>query len=121
LAEIDKEIRGIRKDKPATQAELDLLSKGQVLALPGRFETNNAMVGYLTYVNRFGRPYDWITTLPAQYAALRTDMITSTAQAIHPDALTWVIVGDLSKTEAKIRALKLGPVEVWDAEGHKLR
>ncbi|MEP9360222.1 pitrilysin family protein [Sphingomonas sp. KR3-1] len=121
LAEIDKEIRGIRKDKPATQAELDLLSKGEVLALPGRFETNNAMVGYLQYVNRFGRPYDWITTLPAQYAALRTDTITSTAQAIHPDALTWVIVGDLSKTEAKIRALKLGPVEVWDAEGHKLR
>lgn len=121
LGEIDKELHAIRKDKPATQAELDLLTKGEVLGLPGRFETNNAMVGYLQYVNRFGRSYDWITTLPAQYAALRTDTITNTAQLLHPDAMTWVIVGDLSKIEEKVRALKLGPVEVWDAEGHKLR
>jgi len=121
LSEIDKEIRGIHGDKPATQAELDLLSKGEVLSLPGRFETNNAMVGYLQYVNRFGRPYDWITTMPAKYAALRTEAITASAQLLHPDAMTWVIVGDLSKIEAKVRALKLGTVEIWDAEGHKLR
>jgi len=121
LGEIGKEIRAIRTDKPATQAELDLLSKGEVLALPGRFETNNAMVGYLQYVNRFGRPYDWITTLPTKYAGLRTETITGTAQMLHPDALTWVVVGDLAKIEPRIRALKLGEVEVWDAEGRKLR
>ncbi|MBO9711631.1 pitrilysin family protein [Sphingomonas sp.] len=121
LGEIDKEIRAIRKEKPATPAELDLLAKGEVLGLPGRFETNQAMVGYLQYVNRFGRPYDWITTLPAQYAALGTGAITAAAQQLHPDAMTWVIVGDLSKIEAKVRALNLGPVEVWDAEGRKVR
>ncbi|NYT42259.1 insulinase family protein [Sphingomonas sp. R-74633] len=121
LTEIDKEIRGIHGAKPATQAELDLLSKGEVLSLPGRFETNNALVGYLQYVNRFGRPYDWITTLPGAYAALKPDTITTSAQLLHPDAMTWVVVGDLSKIESKVRALKLGAVEVWDAEGHKLR
>jgi zinc protease len=121
LAEIDKELRGIRGTRPATQAELDLLSKGEVLSLPGRFETNNAMVGYLQYVNRFGRPYDWITTLPGAYAALKPDTITASAQLLHPEAMTWVVVGDLSKIEAKVRGLNLGSVEVWDAEGHKLR
>ena len=121
LTEIDKEIRGIHGTKPATQAELDLLSKGEVLSLPGRFETNNALVGYLQYVNRFGRPYNWITTLPGAYAALKPETITTSAQLLHPDAMTWVVVGDLSKIEAKVRALKLGNVEVWDAEGHKLR
>lgn len=121
LTEIDKELRGIRGAKPATQAELDLLSKGEVLSLPGRFETNNALVGYLQYVNRFGRPYDWITTLPGAYAALKPETITASAQILQPDAMTWVVVGDLSKIEAKVRALNLGPVEVWDAEGHKLR
>jgi len=121
LGEIDKELRGIRGTRPATQAELDLLSKGEVLSLPGRFETNNAMVGYLQYVNRFGRPHDWITTLPGAYAALKPETITGSAQLLHPDAMTWVVVGDLSKIEAKVRALKLGPVEVWDPEGRKLR
>ncbi|AQR72814.1 pitrilysin family protein [Sphingomonas sp. LM7] len=121
LSEIDKEVRGINKTRPATQAELDLLAKGQVLALPGQFETNQAMVGYLQYVNRFGRPYDYITTLPKRYQALTPATITTTATMLKPDALTWVIVGDLAKVEAKIRALNLGPVEVWDAEGRKLR
>jgi zinc protease len=121
LHEIDGELRGIVGDKPATQAELDLLAKGEVLGLPGRFETNQAMVGYLQYVNQLGRPYDWITTLPAQYAALRPDAVTQSAQLLHPDAMTWVVVGDLSKIEAGVRALKLGTVEVWDAEGRKLR
>jgi len=121
LGEIDKEIRAIRTGRPATQAELDLLAKGQVLALPGQFETNQAMVGYLQYVNRFGRPYDYITTLPKKYEVLTPATITSAASQLRPDALTWVVVGDLGKIEQKIRALKLGTVEVWDAEGRKLR
>jgi len=122
LTEIDKEIRAIRKDKPVTQQELDMMTKGQVLALPGQFETNDAFVRYLRYVNRFDRPYDYITTLPAKYAALKPETITQTADAtLHPDALTWVVVGDLEKIEPKVRALNMASVEIWDAEGHKLR
>ena len=33
----------------------------------------------------------------------------------------WVIVGDLSEIEDNIRALELGTVEVWDANGNKVR
>ena len=96
--------------------------KGQVLALPGRFETDQALVSYIQFVDRFDRPESWVTTLPEQYAALRPATITATADAVlHPDAMSWVVVGDLSKIEAKVRALKLGTVEVWDAEGRRLR
>jgi hypothetical protein len=38
-------------------------------------------------------------------------------EIIHPDQLTWVIVGDLAKIEAPIRALNLGQVQVLDADG----
>ena len=34
--------------------------------------------------------------------------------------LTWVIVGDLSRVEADVRALGLGEVKVFDAEGRVL-
>ena len=37
------------------------------------------------------------------------------------DALTWVIVGDLSKIEKPIRALKIGAVEVIDGDGKVIR
>lgn len=106
LTEISKEVQAIRKDKPVTQQELDMLAKGEVLGLPGRFETNQAVVQYLEYVNRFDKPFDYIASLPGKYAALRPETVTSTASEIlHPEALTWVIVGDLGKVEPKIRAL----------------
>ena len=36
---------------------------------------------------------------------------------LKPEALTWVVVGDLSKIEAGVRALNLGEVQVVDADG----
>ncbi len=122
LTEIDKEIRAIRKERPATQSELDMMVKGNVLSLPGQFETNQAFVSYLQHVSLYDKPYDYLTTLPAKYSALTPAAITNAAdEMLRPDAMSWVIVGDLSKIEAKVRALGLGAVEVWDAEGRKLR
>jgi hypothetical protein len=49
--------------------------------------------------------------------ALTTDEVNAAAKAIDPKALTWVVVGDLSKIEQPVRALKLGEVSVIDADG----
>jgi hypothetical protein len=35
--------------------------------------------------------------------------------------MTWVIVGDLSKIEAPVRALNLGEVQVIDADGNPVK
>lgn len=122
LAEIEKELLMIGHARPVTEPELSLMEKGEVLALPGRFETDQALVNYMQFVDRFGRPDNWVTTLPTQYAALKPQTITETANALlHPDVMNWVVVGDLSKIESKVRALNLGAVEVWDAEGRRLR
>ncbi|MDY6924105.1 MAG: pitrilysin family protein [Pseudomonadota bacterium] len=121
LAEIARELNEIGGTRAATQAELDLYRRGEVLTLPDRFETNNAMVGYLRQVTRFQRPYEWITTLPDRYAAVTPDTVTQAAAILDPAAMTWVVVGDLSKIEAGVRAAGLGEVEVWDAEGARLR
>jgi predicted Zn-dependent peptidase len=121
LTEISRELHDIGGARPTTAEELELYRRGQVLTLPDQFETNNALVGYLRYVTRFERPYDWITTLPDRYAAATPDTATRAAALLHPDAMTWVVVGDLSRIEADIRALQLGEVEVWDAEGRRLR
>ena len=43
--------------------------------------------------------------------------MAAATQIVKPDALTWVIVGDLAKIEAGVRALNLGEVQVVDADG----
>ena len=121
LTEIAKELRDISGARPTTAAELELFRRGAVLTLPDRFETNNAMVGYLRHINRFDHSYDWLTTLPDRYASATPETVTSAAAMLNPDAMTWVVVGDLSRIEAGVRAAGLGEVEVWDAEGNRLR
>ena len=50
---------------------------------------------------------------PAAQAAIK--------DIIAPNAMTWVIVGDLKKIEAPVRALKLGEVQVLDTDGKPVK
>jgi hypothetical protein len=45
------------------------------------------------------------------------DISQSAGKLIHPDALTWVVVGDLAKIEDKVRALNFGELTIIDADG----
>lgn len=122
LVEIKKEVSQIRAENPITEQELALVVKGQVLSLPGEFEMNFSMLRYLQETQRFNRSYDYISSLPGRFAELSPEILSAMAsQTLRPDALTWVVVGDLSKIESKVRQLAIADVEVWDALGNKLR
>ena len=53
----------------------------------------------------------------AKIEGLSPDVVQSAAGTLKPEALTWVVVGDLSKIEEGVRALDLGEVQVVDADG----
>jgi zinc protease len=40
---------------------------------------------------------------------------------VQPNAVTWVVIGDLAKIEASVRKLNLGEVKVLDADGNIIR
>ena len=50
-----------------------------------------------------------------------TDLQAVAGKLIHPEALTWIVVGDVAAIEAPIRKLNLGEVKVLDADGTLLR
>ena len=52
-----------------------------------------------------------------QVIALTPEQVNAAARTLDANTLTWVVVGDLSKIEAGIRALDIGPVQVIDADG----
>ncbi len=122
MGEILKEATELRGTVPPTEEELALMRKNKVLTLPGRFESARALLGYIMDNDVKGRDHKYAETLPEKYQAVTVDLILKTAQDIlKPDALTWVVVGDLSKIEQNIRDLNMGKVEVIDAEGNLLR
>lgn len=122
MQEVLKEVTDLRGKTPPTEDEMDLMRKNKVLTLPGRFESSNALLNYIMDNAVRGRDHKYAETLPEKYQALNPDLMLKTAQDfLTPDALTWIVVGDLSKIEQKIRDLNLGKVEIIDAEGNILR
>lgn len=122
MREILKEITGLRGTNPPTEEELALMRKNKVLTLPGRFETARSLLGYIMDNDVKGRDHEYAESLPEKYQAINAGLVLKTAQdLLKPDALTWIVVGDLSKMEQNIRNLGMGKVEVIDAEGNILR
>jgi zinc protease len=40
---------------------------------------------------------------------------------VHPEALTWIVVGDLSVIEPSVRKIQFGEVTILDTDGRTVR
>ena len=117
MAEIDKELRGILADHPATGAELARVKASETLRLPGSRETIDRVMSSIGDLVEYGLPEDYYQTYAGKVRALTlADIETSARQVVHPDRLIWVVVGDRAKIEAGIRELGLGEVRLLNPE-----
>ncbi len=124
INELVKELINYIGDKPATPAELDKTIKNNVNSLPGEFETARAVLGSMMTNARFDRPDDYVSTLTDQYSKLNLENIQGAAeQVVHPDKLTWLIVGDRGEIEKQLKEAKidLGSITIMDADGNVVK
>ena len=118
MAEMDREIREFASGKnPTKPDELAKIQNSFTLRLPGSLETNSALGGSIADIVRYGRPDDYVLQRSARIKSITLGDVQRAAAGIQPDALTWVVVGDLSKIKDKIAALNIGPITVLDADG----
>jgi len=118
MQELVREYRDIAGGKPITAEELKAAVDNNTLGLPGSFETAGQLSSAYTNIVQYGLPEDYynsytqkaLSLTPAQANALA-------ARSYSPDRLVWVVVGDMSKVEAGIRALNIGEVRKIDADG----
>lgn len=117
VAEIFKEVRGMR-DRPMTPAELANARDSQVLSLPGLFDTNRSVGASLANTFVFDLPLDYYAKLPARLASVSSAQVQAAAQKyLVPEKLIVVGVGDQAKIAPQLQKLKLGPMELRDADG----
>ncbi len=122
IKELQREIREYATAKAPPKAdEVKRIQSTEVLALPGAFETAAAILTSITGIELYGRPDNYEAARAARVNALTPAKVQTAAATLKPDALTWIIVGDLKKIEAGIRELKLGELKVLDADGKTLR
>ena len=118
IRELQKEIGDfVSGTRPVTDAEVAKIRASNTLSLPGAYETSNAVLNQINSNLRYGRPLDFILQYKARNDAMTPPLAQTAARTLEPKALTWVVVGDLSKIEAGIRSLNLGGVQIVDADG----
>jgi zinc protease len=121
MAEIAKEIAGIRSGgaMPPTDEELAKVIDKKVLTLPGRWETNDAVIGDIVEMVRFGLPEDHWQTFEGEVRGLTlADLTREADRVLQPGGMVWVVVGDRAKIEDAVRALALGELRFLDADGN---
>lgn len=118
LLEMQREIGEFASGKtPATAAEIAKVKATNVRGMPGSYETAGAVLGAIGGIVRYQRPDDYVQQKKIRIENLSTDALHAASADIVAHGLTWVVVGDLSKIEAPVRALKIGEVSVVDTDG----
>ncbi|MHC1478714.1 M16 family metallopeptidase [Frateuria aurantia] len=122
MTEVLHEAQGVIGAHPLTEAEVEKIKDNDIRSLPGAYQTADAVLEALSSNVMYHRPDDYVTTLAQHLQAVHQPQAQAAIEEmIHPQALTWVVVGDLKQIEAPVRALKLGKVEVLDADGNPVQ
>ncbi|MBV2209013.1 MAG: insulinase family protein [Thermomonas sp.] len=117
-AEVQREISDYASGKrPASAEEVAGMKKVLTLTLPGAYETASAVMNTIASNVLYGRPDNYVLARKAEIEAMTPAQVNAAAKALDASNLTWLVVGDLSKTEAPVRALNLGEVTIINADG----
>jgi zinc protease len=118
VQEIQKELAGIIGSRPVTDDELASAKGSLTLALPGRWETINAVAGSVVEVVTYGLGDGYYDAYAGKVQALTPEQVAATAKFIRPDEVVWVVVGDRAKIEKGLSELGLGAPVILDADGN---
>ena len=118
MIEIQKELREVLTTRKPDARELKFAQDTIAIALPGKNETSDEIADSYGEILTYGLKDSYWNDFVGEVTSLTlADVNKSAGSLIHPDVLTWVVVGDLSKIETKVRALNLGEVTVIDTDG----
>jgi zinc protease len=120
MREVLAEIRGVAGERPLAGDEFESIQRNQTAALAGRFETLGALVAAATQLVNLDRDPAYYYDYAASVRALTPASVAGVSQLVRPDELIWVVIGDLRRVEAEIRALGFGEIVFLDNEGRPL-
>ncbi len=122
MHEVEQELSGIIGSHPITEPELEKAKKNETLQLPGAWETIAEVASSIAEIVRYRLPEDYFQVYPDKISALDLpDVEQAAKEVIHPNQLTWVVVGDRSKIESGLRDLGLGELHLIDTEGKPIQ
>jgi zinc protease len=112
VTEFEKELTAMATGE-LREGELARAKEALIRGLPVALETNDAVAGSLATAAALGLPLDWYAQLPGRIAGVQAADVARVARTwIRPERMPVVVVGPRADTEAKLEALRLGPLTV---------
>jgi zinc protease len=115
IEEALREINGLRDDGPRDD-ELDNARDYLRGVLPLRLQTTAALASRIAELVVFDLPIDYFASYRDRIGRVTAEDVHRVArEAIHPDRLAVVVVGDADQVAEPLRTLGLGPIEIHRA------
>ena len=112
-------IRALRESQPPTTVEVDAGRRARLGSQAARFDGPDSVAARLVELVQGGLTPQYFTDWTTQLASTSASGVAAAARrVIDPDHLIVVVSGDRRVIEPGLRAAKLGPVVVVDADGH---
>jgi zinc protease len=112
---LNSQIGGFLGTKGVTDEELSRTIANRVNALPGQFETSNAVLSAMMSNDLYDRPTNYQESLAAKYRSYTAAGLDQAIRgAVDPGGFVWVVVGDAAKVKPQLDKLGI-PVEVREA------
>ncbi|MBL8255991.1 MAG: insulinase family protein [Pseudoxanthomonas mexicana] len=122
MVEMAKVLADIAGNRPVDADELAVARDDMSLGLTSAWSTSAGVGSYLMDQQVYGLPDDYYAHYAGKVAGITLDAVhREAAGLLGKRPLTWVVVGDLAKIEASIRALNLGEIRIVDADGKLMR
>jgi zinc protease len=122
MVEMRNELRELVGARQPTQQEIRFAKDTLVRALPGHNETIGQVAASYADILTYGLPDDYLNNFVGEVQSLTpTQLQAAGTELVHPEALTWIVVGDLSVIEPSVRNVQFGEVKVLDTDGHIVR
>jgi zinc protease len=94
------------------------VQRSRTLSLPGRWETNRALLSAQSQIVSFGLPEDYWDAYAERINRLTLEQVREAAvDTLEPDRLTWVVIGDRAQVEPALRELGVAEIRFLDADG----
>jgi predicted Zn-dependent peptidase len=121
VLEIKKEFKLILSEKPITKEEFERTRNNMGMKLPGKWETNKAVLESLIDMLKYELPPDFFKTYSSNVEKMTLDDLQKLSkQMIHADKLSWVIVGDKDKILKGLEEVGFDEIVMIDADGNVL-
>ncbi|MEN0006787.1 MAG: insulinase family protein, partial [Bacteroidota bacterium] len=119
VQEILKEFEQFSGDQPITQEEFDKTTNNTILQLPGQWETNNAVMGSVNNVVKYGLKDDYYQKYDQMVRDLSLEDVRKLSKKlVRPKDLSFFVVGDKEKILPGLKELGFDEVILVDPDGN---